>query len=202
MKKDNLLIKNYMLIESKEEVGGENNTVIRKDKLGNVLDGLILKGYEKKFSSKANENGEIFEPGCLDKFINEYFINNNLNMVVDVLHDYKDVAGRVLSIEVNSVGFWFEVYIPRNYKNYTYLRDFLLAEGILQGFSGYGYASQYEWVGNNVKISEYQMLRISLVDSPANRVGFENLIEVKNKLEYVNKLNENNEQKKFSELFK
>ena len=44
-----------------------------------VLTGLILSGYEMKFGKK-NENDEIFEPSCLDEYMENYFVKNKLKL--------------------------------------------------------------------------------------------------------------------------
>lgn len=177
------------------------DTIVKGDKSGEKLNGLIIKGYETKFKSSKNENGEVFEKDCLNEFIERYFVQNKLNMTVDVLHNSHDVCGRVLVIEVNSTGFYFVVYVPKTYKHYEYLRDFYLKEGILQGFSKQGWATDYEYKYNSAGSFDYMLIKkmeivkISLVDSPANGVAFEKVAEIKNATHFENKIPKEEEKK-------
>lgn len=161
------------------------------------LNGLVIRGYETKFGN-TNENGERYEPGCLDDFIKSYFIDNGLNMVVDLQHGYgiDDQVGRVIYLETNTVGFYFVAYIPKSVTRYEQVKN-LLAEGILQGFSKSGFASDYEYKYtpdgdfDHVLIKKMDIVSVSLVTSPANAVAFESVGEtVQNRLEYRNLLNE------------
>ena len=73
----------------------------------------------------------------------------------------------------------------------------LLREGILQGFSKMGYATdwQYVWTDDGdfdyELIKEFKLLRMSLVSTPANGIPFEKLQETKrNALAFNNTLKE------------
>ena len=72
-------------IGSWEEVSNiPASTITKNDKDTQKLDGLILRGYETKFKDAKNFNSEVYETGCLDKFIENYFVKNNLNMPVTI----------------------------------------------------------------------------------------------------------------------
>lgn len=168
-------------------------SITKKDTDTAKLDGLIIKGYETKFG-QTNGNGEQYAPDCLDKFVQSYFVENKLNMVVDLQHGWgiDDQVGRVVYLEVNKVGFYFVAYIPRSVKRYEQVRT-LLQEGILQGFSKMGYATDYEWKGEGenvyLLIKEMALLSVSLVTNPANPLPFEAVGEtVKDALEFRNRL--------------
>ncbi len=186
------------LIGNWEEVADmELSKVTKKDTDTAKLNGLVIRGYETKFA-RTNENGERYEPGCLDDFIKSYFIDNGLNMVVDLQHGYgiDDQVGRVIYLETNSVGFYFVAYIPKSVARYEQVKN-LLAEGILQGFSKLGYASEYEYNYtpdgdfDYILIKKMNIVSVSLVTSPANAVGFESVGEaVQNRLEYRNRIDE------------
>lgn len=188
------------LIGNWEEVQDvELSTITKKDTDTQRLNGLVIKGYETKFS-KTNENGERYEPGCLDDFIQSYFIDNGLNMVVDLQHGYgiDDQVGRVVYLETNTVGFYFVAYIPRTVARYEQVKN-LLQEGILQGFSKSGWATEYEYKYTADGDFDYMLIKkmdivsVSLVTSPANAVTFESVGEtVQNRLEYRNKVKKNN----------
>lgn len=157
-----------------------------------ALDGLIIKGYETKFG-KTNENGEQYEKDCLDEFINEYYIKNKLNIPVTIQHrdDIRHLAGRVLLVEVNTVGFYFVCYIPKTYRYYEdVLND--IKNGILQGMSKEGYVQwndmdyKYDEDGyfDHVVYKKFRLTAMSIVSTPANGVAFEKVQQVKNAVEF------------------
>lgn len=193
--KEKKFIQDATLIgEWKEVTDLPLSSITKKDNDTQKLDGLIIKGYETKFS-KTNENGEQYAPDCLDKFVQSYFVDNGLNMVVDVQHswDIDAQVGRVVYLEVNTVGFYFVAYIPRTVARYEQIRN-LLAEGILQGFSKCGWATEYEYRFKEngdfdyMLIKEMSIVSVSLVTSPANAIAFENVAEIKNRLEFRNRV--------------
>lgn len=193
MNKKKLQITDGVQIGSWEEVRDlELSTITKRDTDTAKLDGLVIRGYETKFG-KTNGNGEQYAPGCLDEFIQSYFVDNGLNMVVDVQHGWTvdDQVGRVIYLETNTNGFYFVAYVPRTVRRFEQLRD-LLHEGILQGFSKMGWASDYDWKkdkeGNEyVLIKKMEIISVSLVTSPANAIPFEAMGEtVRNRLEYRN----------------
>ena len=160
------------------------------------LDGLIIKGYEMKWGA-TNENGERYAQGAFDDFIKNYYIKNGLNVVVDVQHDPRPewLCGRLLYIETNTVGFYLVAYIPRTEQAFEAVKS-KLQNGLLQGFSKYGFVDDGHYVfKDNGKVDYFQIDKIrlfaaSLVATPANGVPFEGVGEVKNRLEYVNKTHE------------
>ena len=205
--KERIKIQDTTLIGNWDEVQDyELSKVTKKDTDTQKLNGLIIKGYETKFS-KVNENGERYEPGCLDEFIQSYFIDNGLNMVVDVQHGWgiDDQVGRVVYLETNTVGFYFVAYIPRTVARYEQIKN-LLQEGILQGFSKYGWASDWEWErgsdGEDVfVVKKMNIVSVSLVTSPANAIAFEGVGEtIQNRLEYRNRVKDEADKKRKSIL--
>ena len=160
------------------------------------LEGLVIKGYEMKWGA-TNENGERYAQGAFDDFINNYYIKNGLNVVVDVQHDTRPewLCGRLLYVETNTVGFYLVAYIPRTEQAFEAVKS-KLQNGLLQGFSKYGFVDDGHYVfKDNGKVDYFQIdkLRLfaaSLVATPANGIPFEGVGEVKNRLEYVNKTHE------------
>lgn len=200
--KERIKIQDTTLIGNWDEVQDyELSKITKKDTDTTKLSGIVIRGYETKFS-KVNENGERYEPGCLDEFIQSYFIDNGLNMVVDVQHGWgvDDQVGRVVYLETNTVGFYFVAYIPKTVARYEQIRN-LLAEGILQGFSKCGWATDYDWEtdrdGNDVfVVKKMSIISVSLVTSPANAVTFEAIGEtVQNRLEYRNRIKDTHKRK-------
>lgn len=171
------------------------SVITKNDADTEILDGLVLRGYEMKWGT-TNENGERYEKGAFDAFINDYFVARDLNMPVDINHEgwrnWQAYCGRVLYIETNSVGFYFVVYVPRGYAYFEQLK-WGLQNGIIQGFSKEGYADDWEWRYKEDGSLDYELIKsmkllsVSLVCSPANGLTFEKMQEVKNGLRYINK---------------
>ena len=186
-------IENVVLIGNYKEVEGIDAKTITKDNTDTrTLNGLIISGYETKFSATKNENGEVYEKGCLQEFIEDYFVKNKMNIPCDIFHktDIEHSAGVVLVLEENTVGFYFTVYIPRSYHNYEKVKN-LIEIGYIQGFSKYGWATDYEYKFNtdgkysHRVIKKMALYRVSLVDIPANAVPFEKVKEVSNATKYI-----------------
>lgn len=196
--KEKIFITDAVPLGSWEEVDNlPLSEITKNDKDTDKLNGLVIRGYEMKWGGK-NENGEVYEKGAFDEFIQSYFVEGGLNMPVDIQHqqDLDHLAGRVLLIEVNSVGFYFVAYIPRTYTHYEQVKN-LIKEGILQGFSKMGWATDYNFIYNAEGYYDYTIIKkmevtsVSLVATPANRLPFEKIGEiVKNQLTYKNKLKE------------
>lgn len=156
------------------------------------LHGLIFKGYEMKWGA-INTNGETYDETAFDTFIEDYFVQKGFNMPVSIEHseDPEWIAGRVLYIERNSVGFYFVVYIPDTYKNYAQVK-WMVEEGLLQGLSKEGYFIDYDWEQEDendwnswyIRVHELMMSRVSLVCTPANGVKFESAKETKNAVKF------------------
>lgn len=183
------IIRNAVKIGDWEEVKSiPVSTITKRDTDTALLDGLIVKGYEMEWD-KTNENFERYEKEAFDKFIQEYFVDKGFNLPSDIEHagDYNPewIAGRVIYAEINSRGFYYVVYIPRTYMHYETVLN-LLKEGILQGFSKMGYATDWKYVWNKETgefeyelIKEFKLLKVSLVTTPANGIPFERLQETK-----------------------
>ena len=181
------VIRNAVKIGDWEEVKSiPVSTITKRDTDTALLNGLIIKGYEMEWD-KTNENYERYEKTAFDKFIQEYFVERGFNLTVDIQHyDWIEaLAGRVIYAEINSRGFYYVVYIPRTYVHYEIVLN-LLREGILQGFSKMGYATDWKWVWDEETgdfdyelIKEFKLLSVSLVTTPANGIPFERLQETK-----------------------
>lgn len=196
LKDNRMFVSDGVLIGDWDEVNGVKlETITKRNGDNAILDGLVIKGYETKFGV-TNENGERYAPTCLDKFVKEYFIDHKLNMVLDVQHGWgvDDQIGRVVYLEVNTVGFYFVAYVPRSVPRYEQIKN-LLREGILQGFSKCGWADEYEYHYKEngefdyVEYLSFRLMSVSLVTMPANPIPFEAVGEpVRNELNYINRL--------------
>lgn len=180
-------ITNIVNIGKWEEVDSlELSSITKNSDDTTKLNGLIVRGYEMKFG-KVNGNLEKYEKGCLDDFIEDYFVKNKLNMPITIQHDERQPVGKVLLIETNSVGFYVVAYIPKGIKNYEHVKT-LLANGILQGFSKEGWTDDYEYICKKngefdyMKVNKMSVLGVSLVTTPANALNFEKADEIKNEL--------------------
>ena len=194
------IVREQVLLGDWEEVQGVNAQTLHADLAAESLDGLLIKGYEMKFG-QTNENGEQYLPTAFDEFIQKYFVDGKMNMPVDInhqgWHDWHAYCGRVLYIEVNSVGFYFVVYIPRTYPEYDRLH-WALKNGIVQGFSKEGFVdwNDSEYVFKADGSFDYELIHkisvvsVSLVCTPANGLPFEQMKETRNALCFVNKLKE------------
>lgn len=200
MFKERKRIENITLIGSWEDVSQIKASDLVKGASDEVLDGIIVKGYEMKFGQK-NENLEIYEKNCFDDFINRYFVENKLNMVVDRQHYSRDICGRVLYAESNSVGFYIVAYIPRRLSIFEQIKT-ELQEGLLQGFSKCGWATDYDFKYTEDGDFDYMLVKkmevtsMSLVSTPANGLSFDRMQEVQNALKYKTTLKSENKLKK------
>lgn len=156
------------------------------------LNGLLIYGYETKFADGTNENGERFSKDALDKFLESYYVKRKLNMPLTCMHGYRreDQIGRVLIIEVNSVGFYFVCYIPKGIDEYDDIK-LKIQEGILQGLSKEGWSTKgkmfYTKDGSfdYYLVEEMDILAVSLVTTPANGNPLEKAKEIKNGLQFI-----------------
>lgn len=204
------IIRENVLLGDWEEVQGVEAQTIKPELAPEKLDGLIIKGYEMKFG-KTNENGEQYDVTAFDEFIKRYFVDGRMNMPVDVNHqgwqDWRSYCGRVLYIEVNSVGFYFAAYVPRTYPEYDRLL-WALKNGIIQGFSKEGFVGydDYDLVWNadgtfdHEQIHKMNVVSVSLVCTPANGLPFEQMKETRNALYFENKTQGDKKKPTFAEL--
>ena len=161
----------------------ELSTITRNEGDKELLSGLIISGFEMKFG-KVNENWEMFEPTCIDDYMQDYFVKNKLNVPVTLLHkdDVYHLAGRVLVVQTSTTGFYFTVYIPKTFVNYELTRN-LIKEGILQGFSKEGWADEYEVKYTKdgsfdyILIKKMTFIYLSIVGTPANGIRFDKIKE-------------------------
>ena len=194
------IVRDQVLIGDWKEVQDIDAQTLNKNLASEKLNGLILRGYEMKFG-KVNENREEYDPNAFDEFIQKYFVDGKMNMPVDINHngynDWKAYCGRVLYIEVNTVGFYFVVYVPRAYEYYNELK-WRLEQGIIQGFSKEGFVSyqDYQTVWNDDGTFDHDIIKrisvvsVSLVCTPANGLPFEKMQETKNALAFFNNIEE------------
>lgn len=183
-------VRNDVLIGDWKEVQGLQAQTINAQLAAEDLDGIIIKGYEMRFADGKNWNGEVYEQTAYDDFIKSYFVEQKLNMTVDVEHggswDWRNVCGRVLYCEVNTVGLYFVIYVPKTYADYDRVL-WGLKNGIIQGFSKEGYVDweDTEYIFKTDGTFDYELIkrvkitRVSLVTMPANGLPFEKMQETR-----------------------
>lgn len=191
------IIRDNVLLGNWEEIEDIDAQTLKPELEPEKLNGLLIKGYEMKWNT-TNENGERYEQDAFDDFIKRYFVDGKLNMPVDINHqgygNWLTYCGRVLYIEVNTVGFYFVVYVPRDYEYYDELK-WALRNGIIQGFSKEGYVGwdDYEYRYKEDGSFDYELIKrmsivsVSLVTTPANGIAFETMKETRNALYFENK---------------
>jgi phage head maturation protease len=208
VQKKSHVVRDMVLLGDWEKIEKQSARTINPKLNDEILDGLIIKGYEMKWN-KTNENGEQYDKTAFDEFIQQYFVDGKLNMPVDINHqgyyDWRNYCGRVLYIETNSVGFYFVVYVPKTYADYDRLL-WGLENGIIQGFSKEGYVSweDFDWVYNedgtfdHEQIHKMRIVSVSLVTTPANGLPFEKMQQTQNALVFEKKTESG---KSFADLF-
>lgn len=199
-----------VVLGSYEEVDNLDLASVTKNDAdkGGKLDGLIIRGYETKFADGTNENGERYSKKCLDDFMERYYKANHLNMPLTIQHrgDILHLAGRVLTLEVNSVGFYFVCYVPKTYRYYEDVKN-LVKEGVLQGLSKEGWATdgkcffKKDGSFDYFQVEQMEMTAVSLVSTPANGNALEKAQEVRNELRYKNANQNNAEDDEFEAMF-
>ena len=189
----------------KEVDNMELSKITRNEGDKEILTGMIISGYEMKFG-KINENREMFEPTCIDEYMQDYFIKNKLNVPVTILHrdDITHLVGRVLVVETNTNGFYFVVYIPRGVAGYDDIK-LKVKEGILQGFSKEGWSEEYEVKYTKDGAFDYILIKklifasLSIVATPANSLRFDKVGETMNIINSTKFVNKNTPDEKPSE---
>ena len=189
----------------KEVDNMELSKITRNEGDKEILTGMIISGYEMKFG-KINENREMFEPTCIDEYMQDYFVKNKLNVPVTILHrdDILHLVGRVLVVETNTNGFYFVVYIPRGIVGYDDIK-LKIKEGILQGFSKEGWSEEYEVKYTKDGAFDYILIKklifasLSIVATPANSLRFDKVGETMNIINSTKFVNKNTPDEKPSE---
>ncbi len=150
---------------------------------------FVIGGYVRKFAN-INENGEKFLKTAYDRFIERYYETNKLNIPVDVMHggDIFSICGKVITLErVDTVGIWCEIEISKNAIYFEKIKG-LIQDGILQGLSDYGWATDYEpkylsdGTFSHYVVKEQNLIRVSIVDSPSEP---QSKVEVLNATKFI-----------------
>lgn len=122
----------------------------------------------------VNQNGQRFEKKSYDKFVTDYFEANDLNIPIDLMHrrDAQHLAGVARKFVKKDGGIELTAFIPKGVYFYNLIKV-LLDNGVLQGFSNYGWVRDWEYdrVSDELIVKDFALLSASLVDIPADLGG-------------------------------
>lgn len=167
---EKILVKNYAAFLPFEK--DEKKYKIITDKDGNEI-GFEVTGMVTDFKT-ANQNGQKFERNSYDRFVKEYFEANELNIPIDLMHirDAFHLAGVAKKFTKKDGGVQVVAFIPKGVYFYNMIK-ILLENGVLQGFSNYGYINDYDYdrANNEIIVKDFQLISISLVDVPSDVSG-------------------------------
>lgn len=134
--------------------------------------GIEIKGLLTTFG-QVNDNGYNFDRQSYDKVVNDYFEANELNIPVDLMHVRDNVthlAGVLRKFTKRNGGVEITAFIPKGVYFYGLIKV-LLDNGVLQGFSNYGWITKGDWNNDEILVSEFRLISASLVDLPADVGG-------------------------------
>lgn len=167
MEKKKVYITNFTRLESYD---GGSKVRITTDAEGNET-GFEVRGTLTTFDVR-NENGGIFRKDSYDKFVDEYFIANSLNVPVCLYHndtDIRNVCGKVKEMTKTDNGVDIVAWIPRRAYYYNLIKA-QIEDGILQGFSNAGGVTdgEYDPETDTLNITQFALLHAALVATPAD----------------------------------
>lgn len=168
MKTRKIEVKNFTTFKSFDN--GEKIRIVKND-AGEEI-GFELSGTLTKFDYR-NENDMTFKSGSYDKFVDDYFIRNSLNVPVCVQHadyDIRNICGKVKEMTKTDSGIDIVVFVPKSAYYYNLIKNYVI-EGILQGFSNAGFAIAGWSSEDGEIISEFALLHVALVTTPADVNG-------------------------------
>ena len=167
MEKRKLYVTNFTTLASHD--GGRRYRVIRNE-AGEEL-GIEVSGTLTTFDVR-NENGGVFKKESYDKFVDEYFIANSLNVPLCLYHndgDIRMVCGVVKSMTKTESGVEMVGWIPKTAYFYNLIKS-QIDNGILQGFSNAGgiMDGSYDPDTDTLNITDFALMHAALVASPAD----------------------------------
>lgn len=165
--KKQVVIRNFTTLQAYD--GGGRVKVVRNE--AGEEAGFEVRGVLTTFDV-VNVNGGLFRRDSYDKFVDDYFIKNSMNVPLVLYHndtDPRTVCGIVRSMAKTDTGVEIVGYVPRSAYYYNLIKS-QIEEGILQGFSNYGGVMEMDWDEENeaMEIKEFALLHASLVATPAD----------------------------------
>lgn len=167
MEKKKLYITNFTTLAAHD--GGGRYRVICNE-AGEEI-GIEVSGTLTTFDVR-NENGGVFKKESYDKFVDEYFIANSLNVPLCLYHndwDIRMVCGVVKSMTKTDSGVDMIGWIPKTAYFYNLIKS-QIDNGILQGFSNAGgiMEGSYDQETDTLTITDFALMHAALVASPAD----------------------------------
>lgn len=168
MDKKNIFIQNFATFTAYD--GGGKVRVIRND--AGEEQGFEVRGTLTTFDVE-NENGLVFTKASYDKFVDNYYERNGLNVPLVIYHndfDPRFVVGIVRKMVKTDSGVEMVGYIPRSAYFYNLVKS-QIEEGILQGFSNSGFiieGHRDDEHGDALIIDEFALEHASMVTIPAD----------------------------------
>ena len=167
MEKRKLYVTNFTTLASHD--GGGRYRIVRNE-AGEEL-GIEVSGTLTTFDVR-NENGGVFKKESYDKFVDEYFIANSLNVPLCLYHndwDIRMVCGVVKSMTKTDSGVEMVGWIPKTAYFYNLIKS-QIDNGILQGFSNAGgiMDCNYDPETDTLTIMDFALMHAALVASPAD----------------------------------
>lgn len=153
--------------------GGGRYRIVR-DETGKEI-GIEVLGTLTTFDVR-NENGGLFRKESYDKFVDDYFLANSLNVPLCLYHndwDIRMVCGVVKSMTKTESGVDMVGYIPSTAYFYNLIKA-QIDSGILQGFSNAGGIVKAKWEEDEetgevtLDIKEFALIHAALVATPAD----------------------------------
>lgn len=167
MKENIIRVENFAKFSAVAGSTGKCVTVTDSD--GNET-GFEVRGMLTKFNF-VNANGMTFEPESYDKFIDEYYIANGLNVPLCLLHDDTDirnVCGYVKELTKTDDGVEMVAFIPKSTYYYNLIRNYVEC-GVLQGFSNFGCVTDFDFTeGGALIVKSFELLHAAMVCIPAD----------------------------------
>lgn len=166
--KKKVYITNFTRFEAIKDGSGKIEIV--RDDAGTET-GFRVRGVLTTFDVR-NENGGVFTKQSYDKFVDEYFIKNSLNVPLCINHDDYDprcLCGIVESMTKTESGVEIVGLVFKSAYYYNMLKD-QIERGLYQGFSNAGGIMDAYWDGENdsLIIKEFALLHASIVTTPAD----------------------------------
>lgn len=168
MEKKRVFITNFTRFEAVKD--GSGRIAIVRDDAGTEI-GFEVKGTLTTFDVR-NENGYIFTKQSYDKFVDEYFIKNSLNVPLCLLHndwDPRTLCGIVKSMTKTDSGVEIVGFVFKSAYYYNMIKD-QIERGLYQGFSNAGgiMEAEYNSDTDSLIVKDFALMHAAIVCSPAD----------------------------------
>lgn len=168
MEKKKVYITNFTRFEAVKD--GSGRIAIVRDDAGTEI-GFEVRGVLTTFDVR-NENGHIFTKQSYDKFVDDYFIKNSLNVPLCLLHndgDPRTLCGIVKSMTKTDSGVEIVGFVFKSAYYYNMIKD-QIEKGLYQGFSNAGSIMEAEYNSDTdaVIIKDFALMHAAIVCNPSD----------------------------------